>query len=303
MRHVGMALARACRALHVATALLAASAIMTGAAQASSGHLSFLPRVDFGNQLVNTNSPTLTIVVTNTGDAAVKVARADLTNAVDFYGYCPCLGVTLAPGESFAGTITFTPHAIGTLTGTIVISTDGGPQIIELVGVAYPAGAPPATDSAIEYHHASFDHYFVTAVADEVVKLDKGVFAGWTRTGQSFKVYPSAQPGLASVCRFFSTAFAPKSSHFYTPDAHECATVQANADWQFEAVVFFTTFADPAGECPSATAPIYRLYNNGQGAAPNHRYTTSLAIRAQMLDAGWVSEGYGAIGVIMCAAT
>jgi hypothetical protein len=40
---------------------------------------------------------------------------------------------------------------------------------------------------------------------------------------------------------------------------------------------------------------------DGQGAAPNHRYTIVLAARAQTIAAGWVPEGYGDIGVIMCA--
>jgi hypothetical protein len=55
------------------------------------------------------------------------------------------------------------------------------------------------------------------------------------------------------------------------------------------------------GACPAGTQPVYRLYNNGMGAAPNHRYTTSLATRAAMLAQGWVPEGYGADAVIMCA--
>ena len=38
---------------------------------------------------------------------------------------------------------------------------------------------------------------------------------------------------------------------------------------------------------------MYRLYNNGQGAAPNHRYTTDLGVRAQMLAQGWIPEGDG----------
>jgi hypothetical protein len=33
----------------------------------------------------------------------------------------------------------------------------------------------------------------------------------------------------------------------------------------------------------------------------NHRYTTSTAARADMLAAGYVAEGYGSDGVVMCA--
>lgn len=45
---------------------------------------------------------------------------------------------------------------------------------------------------------------------------------------------------------------------------------------------------------------VYRLFNNGQGGAPNHRYTTSLDTRASMISQGWVPEGAGTIGVIAC---
>ena len=44
---------------------------------------------------------------------------------------------------------------------------------------------------------------------------------------------------------------------------------------------------------------MYRVFNNRPG--PNHRYTTSVDVRAQMEAAGWVREGYGPDAVIMCA--
>ena len=47
--------------------------------------------------------------------------------------------------------------------------------------------------------------------------------------------------------------------------------------------------------------PVYHLYNDGQGAAPNHRYATSLAVRSDTMARGWIAEGYGDVGVIMCA--
>ncbi len=152
---------------------------------------------------------------------------------------------------------------------------------------------------AIEYYHAAFDHYFVTAIADEVRKLDDGTFAGWARTGQAFAVYAESTAENADVCRFFSTQFAPKSSHFYTPDANECATLR-NGPWSFEGIVFGVPLPDANGSCPAGTAPVYRVYNNGQGGAPNHRYTTSAATRGEMLGKGWIAEGYG-VGVVMCS--
>jgi hypothetical protein len=56
-----------------------------------------------------------------------------------------------------------------------------------------------------------------------------------------------------------------------------------------------------SGACPSGTAPVYRLWNGR--ADSNHRYTTDLAIRSQMISRGYIPEGYGALGVAMCATT
>ena len=156
------------------------------------------------------------------------------------------------------------------------------------------------TSVAVEYFHAAFGHYFVTADADEISKLDAGVFTGWARTTQSFKVYTAAANGLVSVCRFFTTAFPPSSSHFYAPRGLGCEGTLTNKDWQYEGDVFLTPLPDANGACPTGTSPIFRLYNNGQGGAPNHRFTTSPTIRSQMLASGYIAEGAG-IGVGMCA--
>ena len=125
-------------------------------------------------------------------------------------------------------------------------------------------------------------------------------FDGWARTGLGFAVFAEPAPGRNSVCRFFTTAFPPTSSHFYAPRGLGCEPVFGNADWQFEGDVFFAPLPDPEGRCPAGTVPVYRLYNGGQGGAPGHRFTTSADARAAMLTAGYVAEGTG-IGVGMCA--
>lgn len=180
--------------------------------------------------------------------------------------------------------------ATGALTDSIELAANAKPQI-----VATPRLCP---EPAVEYYHAGFDHYFVTAILDEIAKLDNGTIVGWTRTGRQFNVYPSGSAG-AATCRFFSATFAPKSSHFYTPYAPECATVKASPAWQFEDEVFNVVLPAGDGSCPPTTVPLYRVYNNGQGGAPNHRYTTQTAVRTQMIGQGWVPEGMG-IGVIAC---
>jgi hypothetical protein len=172
-------------------------------------------------------------------------------------------------------------------------------------GVHSPGtGAPTnsAITKVIEYHHAAFDHYFITAIPGEIGKLDDGTFAGWTRTGKAFNVFITGTPDTAEVCRFFSTSFSPKSSHFYTPFAPECASVKQNPNWQFEGAVFNMVLPDAAGNCPASTMPLYRVYNDGMGNAPNHRYTTDLDVFNDMMSQGWKPEGFG-VGVIACVPT
>ena len=48
------------------------------------------------------------------------------------------------------------------------------------------------------------------------------------------------------------------------------------------------------------TQPVYRIWN-GRVTDVNHRYTTSAAVRDQMVAAGGIAEGYGPDAVAMCA--
>jgi hypothetical protein len=144
--------------------------------------------------------------------------------------------------------------------------------------------------------------FFVTAIADEIAKLGAGAYVGWQPSGSQFNVYAADKaPASASpVYRFFSTAFAPKSSHFYTADQAEYQALLANPDWQLEGRVFDAVLPDADGTCPAGSLPIYRLYNNGMCGAPNHRFTTDPDVRAAMLTVGWIAEGQG-IGVAFCS--
>lgn len=151
-----------------------------------------------------------------------------------------------------------------------------------------PSIQPGGQVTAVEYFHPGFGHYFVTAQADEIAALDSGVFVGWSRTGTSFDVWTSGT-GLADVCRFFTTHFAPKSSHFYTAIVSECALVKNNPIWQYEKLAFKVALPRTDGSCPVGM-PLYRLYNDGTTGAPNHRYTTIPLVRDYMISQGFVPE-------------
>ncbi len=167
----------------------------------------------------------------------------------------------------------------------------------------FRANLGPPSANTVEYFHAGFGHHFMTADPAEIAGLDAGAFGGvWKRTGQSFMTHTNPTTGTVPVCRFFSTSFAPKSSHFYTADTAECEGVKRNPDWQFEKVAFHVPLPDAAGACPSWASPVYRMYNDGQTGAPNHRFTTDLATRLDFVsNRGYVREGVGPVGVSMCA--
>jgi hypothetical protein len=56
-----------------------------------------------------------------------------------------------------------------------------------------------------------------------------------------------------------------------------------------------------ADGCPPGTVILYRLYNNGMGGAPNHRFITDAALIAPMIAAGWSLEGDGPRVAFACA--
>lgn len=189
-------------------------------------------------------------------------------------------------------------RAIGAMTPTFGTASSAGTMISRQATAASVLQcydpSPASKLKAIEYYHRDFDHYFVTALGTEVAALDSGLFGGWLRTGESFNVY-ELSPYAASVCRFWSgQTFAPKSSHFYTPYADECARVKQDPVWRFEGHAFALKLPE-AGlgyvTCPSDTQPLYRAYNRGMSGAPNHRYTTDPAVLGEMVAQGWQVEG------------
>ena len=183
-------------------------------------------------------------------------------------------------------------------TNTVIATIPIARPIDIIVSAAVTSGT---LVQAIEYYYAAWDHYFVTSFPDDIVALDGGAYGGvWKRTGQTFNAWPQPNAAASPTCRFFSTSFAPKSSHFYTPYANECASLKAGAVWQYEGIAFYLQLPDDNGNCASATISLYRMYNNGMGGAPNHRYTTSLAILNQMTTAGWIFEGDAATKVFAC---
>ena len=158
-------------------------------------------------------------------------------------------------------------------------------------------------ETATEFYHSAFDHYFMTAELDEVNWLSLGNLPPWVPTGASWTVWSRRAAGSSPVCRFFSAAFAPKSSHFYTPYSQECAHLMSGGTWQYEGDAFGLRLplGPPGfGSCGFASRPLYRAYNDGMGGAPNHRYMTDPSALDTMIAQGWVMEGEAATRVFAC---
>jgi Repeat of unknown function (DUF5648) len=223
----------------------------------------------------------------------------------------------LAPATEYtnvdSGTIAFRPPPVGTwyfamfLTEYYGAQVNDGYLIDDWANFVTPVvfGSPAPTTLAVEYYYSAWNFYFVTAFPDEIAALDAGAFGGaWQRTEQAFQVWPQPNAMSTPTCRFFSIGFAPKSSHFYTPFPAECQYVKTNpadvAAWEFENIAFYIQLADANGHCAAGTIALYRLYNNGVGGAPNHRYTINTLIFNQMIANGWVFEGNGNTKVFGC---
>ncbi len=181
----------------------------------------------------------------------------------------------------------------------------GGVEIMRAIAcvlafAGFTSAFAQTAGTAVEYYHAGFGHFFVTAFSEEIASLDGNPASGWARTGSGFRVETAPGTGLSPVCRFFSAAFAPKSSHFYTPYEAECETVKGNTTWTYEATAFYLRLPDAAGACTAGTNVLYRLYNNGMTGAPNHRYTSSREVFDAFKAKGWVPEGDGTTGAFAC---
>jgi carboxypeptidase C (cathepsin A) len=179
-----------------------------------------------------------------------------------------------------------------------------GAAAVMLCAAKVAIAAPPNA-TVVEYYSSGTDHYFMTASPNEQALLDTGTFTGWARTGVTFLAWNDAAHASASahpVCRYYGRPEAGLDSHFYSAFVDDCDAVQAKFAyaWQLESPnVFYIEVPDRvSGVCKPGTDPIYRAYDNRTDA--NHRYMVSLSTRAMMQARGWIPEGYGPVGVVMC---
>jgi glucose/arabinose dehydrogenase len=190
----------------------------------------------------------------------------------------------------------------------INITAFGEDEAGELYFTDYSRGeirrfAAEASDrvDVVEYYHAALDHYFITATPAEINALDGGTIKGWARTGLSFPARSVAQSGARELCRFYIPP-ALGDSHFFSASPDECRTVAAKFPTfivEGPTAIFMVLPDATSGACPVGLIPVYRIWNARVDS--NHRYTSDLVTRNQMVARGGIAEGYGPSAVALCA--
>ena len=102
--------------------------------------------LSFGNEAVGTTSPAKTVTLDNTSTDTLDISS--ITPSGDFAISANTCGATLAAKKSCKVSITFTPMALGTLTGTLTFTDNAAnsPQTVALSGTGVlPATLTPAT--------------------------------------------------------------------------------------------------------------------------------------------------------------
>jgi hypothetical protein len=171
--------------------------------------------------------------------------------------------------------------------------------------------------NVIEYYNATLDTYFNSGSQPDIDALETGRIPGWQGVHEGLSSFLASSVPVSfgaaygfgaiefvPICRYY----APPASHFLSASADECDLVaRLYPEYVLETrVAFYAVLPNPVtGECPPdggagpailAFLPVYRLWNQ----RTDHRFTPSLGARAEMIANGWISEGYGPLGVAMC---
>ena len=144
------------------------------------------------------------------------------------------------------------------------------------------------------------DYEFAAAAIEGSISRGRGCCPA----GASRRYWPGQTDfQLAAVQRFYGSPSAGLDSHFFSIDyADQFALTYGTlaSAWVLETDnAFEIGRPDQDGHCAAGQIPVYRLWNRRVDS--NHRYTINPAIKAQMIERGYVAEGYGPNVVDMCA--
>jgi len=106
--------------------------------------------LNFGNQVLHTESAAQNLLVVNSGGSALSIGSISVTggNSSDFKTNSSCKDV--APGDACTIAVSFTPTAIAGESGNISLAdnSDGSPHSVPLAGTGVKAGANGTSDKS-----------------------------------------------------------------------------------------------------------------------------------------------------------
>lgn len=132
---------------------LAVMSLLATPARASAPAVTLTPTsLTFGSQDIGTTSAPQSVTVTNSGTANLFINSAATrgTDALDFTEVDDgCSGLTLTPGTSCSVSITFSPTATGTRSGTLIVTDNAAdsPQTVPITGTGTGTNPPLAIDT------------------------------------------------------------------------------------------------------------------------------------------------------------
>lgn len=129
----------------------------------------------FSSQSLNTTSPAETVTITNTGGAGLTLTSVSVSG--DFAQTNNC-GSTLPAGASCTVSVTFTPTAAGTRSGTLSIADDatGSPQQVALSGTGVSATTAATLAATVSAASLTFGNQLLnsTSAAESVTLTNTG---------------------------------------------------------------------------------------------------------------------------------
>jgi uncharacterized protein (DUF1800 family) len=167
--------------------------------------------------------------------------------------------------------------------------------------------ASAATADFVEFYNTPLNYYFRTSVAKDIASIESGgVGPGWSRTGNNFKLWPTAADAPAGALPMYRYFLNDPLTHFYTAIPSEidlldglAARQRAEATASGKPFKGFTkegvegyVIVATDGKCAAGTLPVYRNFNpNFAGKSSSHRFMAPLPIYQEMADKGWNPEG------------
>src|SRR5258708_5458983 len=164
------------------------------AANLTPSSLTFAPRT------ISTKSPAQTVVLANTGSAALHIASITISGDFAFPSGC---GATLAAGATCTIDVTFTPLTTGTRAGSLAVASDAGgsPHSVSLSGTGQSTPAPviEITPSTLDFAPQPLGTESAVQIVTVANTGNATLFFGPISTAGDFarRLVPPPAPGAA----------------------------------------------------------------------------------------------------------